>query len=324
MIFQIYGRAFKALMKQPIRLIGLSLFGILVTGLGSALFSIPPGLSVAISLLFSAALAQIFLRSYRGELCNTQDMFATFKGKDILKRTLGGMAWRELWLFIWALIPIAGIVFVIIKSYTYRLTPYILMNEEDVKPMDAIKVSKARTAGYRGKMFLADILPIILVYVVALILMLLVRIPYIGILFGIVLVLFFIAWIALGPLFLGLVQAAFYEEIMNPTIPLTAPVQNYAQPVYPAQQGFEQPVYPAQQQTPFTAPPVPVAPVVPAAPVTPAAPAAPAEPFAPAAPIAPEAPQAPAAPMFRFCTNCGTRYDASQTRICPNCGNKDE
>ena len=45
MIFKIYGRAFKALMKQPIRLIGLSLFGTrkFETSLvGGATFRTPP------------------------------------------------------------------------------------------------------------------------------------------------------------------------------------------------------------------------------------------------------------------------------------------
>lgn len=275
MIFKIYGRAFKALIKQPFRLIGLSLFGILLITLGCTLFSMPIGLGVAIALLFDAALAQIFLRSYRGETCTTKDVFAPFKDLSIFKRTLGGMAWRELWLLIWGIIPIVGWVFAIIRYYQYALTPYILLNEEDVKPMDVLEESRKRTKGYVGKMFLADLLLCGIILTTLLILVLFCRIPYIQYLFYLVLFLFVIACFALLPLFVGLVHAAFYEEIMNPTLPLEQPA-----PQQPYQQPYQQP---APQQY--------------------------------AAPAAPEA-----QPAFRFCTSCGTRFDANQARFCPNCG----
>lgn len=280
MVTQIYGRAFKALMKQPFRLIGLSLFGTLLICLATILFGAPLGIGLAISLLFDAALAQIFLRSYRGETCNTKDMFAPFKSFDSIKRTLGGMAWRELWIFIWSLIPIAGFVFAIIRGYQYALTPYILMNEENVKAMDAIDISKQRTKGYCGKMFWADILVFLLFFGAFLVLGLLSMIPYVGALFTFVLFVLYIAFVVFYPLFIGLVHAAFYEEIMNPSIPLQQPVPQ--QPVQP----YQQPVQPYQQPAPQA-----------------------------------WAPPAPAVePAFRFCTNCGTRYDTNQTRICPSCG----
>lgn len=248
MVIQIYQRAFQALMKQPIRLIGLSLFGSLLIFLGSVLFGVVLGVSIAIQLLLSAALAQIFLRSYRGEICNTQDMFVTFKEKGLLKRVLGGMAWRELWLFIWCLIPVVGLVFYIIKGYQYALTPYILMNEQNVEAMDAIQASKARTQGYRGKMFAADILVYVLLFVVFLILGLLSRIPYIGVLFAIVMFLLMLCVAALFPLFMGLVHAAFYEEINAPSIPLNTPAFSF-QPETPA---APQPEAPAAPEAPRT------------------------------------------------------------------------
>ena len=60
--------------------------------------------------------------------------------------------------FLWSLIPVVGIVFGVIRAYEYRFTPYILMTRDDVKPTEAIKVSKAETMGYKGKMFGADML----------------------------------------------------------------------------------------------------------------------------------------------------------------------
>ena len=318
MIFQIYARAVQALKNQPLRILGLSLFGCLLIGLGSSLFGLIVGVAMAIALLFNAALNQVYLRSYRGEQCTTQDMFVTFKDKALLKRVLGGMAWRELWVFIWGLIPIVGPIFAIMKTYSWRLTPYILMNEPDVKPMDAIKVSEERTRGYRGKMFWADVLIFLIFYVVMAIVLIFCRIPYIQYLFFVVALVVVVVFAAMVPLFLGLVQAAFYDEINNPSIPLTAPAA--------PQQGFQQPAYPQQPQQTWTnpaapaAPVVPVAPVVPTAPASPFEPAAPAAPFEPIAPPAPEAPAVPAEPLFRFCTNCGTRFDRNQTNVCPNCG----
>ena len=33
---------------------------------------------------------------------------------------------------------------------------------------------------------------------------------------------------------------------------------------------------------------------------------------------------APAEPVYRFCTGCGTRYDANATSVCPNCGKNND
>ncbi len=49
-------------------------------------------------------------------------------------------------------------MFAAIRAYEYRFVPYILMTRDDVKPTDAIKISKQETMGYKGKMFGADIL----------------------------------------------------------------------------------------------------------------------------------------------------------------------
>ena len=85
----------------------------------------------------------MYLHGYRGEEIYSAQLLEIYEKKDdTWKRVVIGMLWRDLWVFIWALIPIAGIVFAIIKSYQYRLTPYILAQEPEVKPTDAIKLSK--------------------------------------------------------------------------------------------------------------------------------------------------------------------------------------
>ena len=55
---------------------------------------------------------------------------------------VGGMAWMSLWIFLWSLIPVVGIVFGVIRMYEYRFVPYILMTRDDVKPTDALRVSR--------------------------------------------------------------------------------------------------------------------------------------------------------------------------------------
>ena len=68
----------------------------------------------------------------------------------------------QIFLVLWkyaVLILIVGIIFATIRIYEYRLTPYILMLEPDVKPTEAIKLSKERTKGWKGKMSAPNILP---------------------------------------------------------------------------------------------------------------------------------------------------------------------
>ena len=218
MLFKVLGKAFAKLMEKPIRLWGISLLYGLLSVVASCLcgFAIP-GLGIAVGLLLSTSMTMVYLHGYRGEKVMAVHLFDCFKDWATIKRVLCGMAWMTLWIFLWALIPIVGIVFAIIRTYEYRFTPYILVHEPDVAITDAIKVSKERTKGYKGKMFWGDVLPGVFIGVAALLLALLAQIPYAGILFSIILVLVYIATFLFLPLYQGLVRAAFYEEITNPT-----------------------------------------------------------------------------------------------------------
>jgi len=218
MIKTIYLRSLSVLSRKPFRLWGISLLAILLDLLAYSLFGVVIGIAVAIVLLIDTSMTMIYLSGYRGEEVHVEQLFDCFRDWNTMKRVLCGMAWRELWIFIWALIPIVGPVFAIIRSYEYRLTPYILVTEPDVAPTQAIKISKERTNGWKSKMFWADILVVLIVFAASAILSLLSAIPYIGFLFAIILFLGTICVAVLEPLFLGLVQAAFYEEITNPTV----------------------------------------------------------------------------------------------------------
>lgn len=213
MIKTVYKKSFAVLMKKPFKLWGISLLSILLGAIAGVAFGVLPVLSIPVGILLDVAMTMIFLRGYCGEESETTDLFMCFKDWATIKRVLCGMLWMYLWIFIWGLIPIAGPVFAIIRAYEYRFTPYILMTEPEVSPTEAIKLSKQRTEGWKGKMFLADILIPVIIFAATLVLSLLAAIPYVGVLFGIVEVIFFIAVAAFKPLFAGLVQAACFEEV---------------------------------------------------------------------------------------------------------------
>lgn len=221
MIMIIYKRALAVLMKKPFRLWGISLLSgflsIVLTGLCGAAI---PALGLAVSLLLSTSMLMVYLHGYRGEEVKAVQLFDCFKDWNTIKRVVLGLAWTNLWIFLWALIPIAGPVFAIIRSYEYRLTPYILITEPDVPLTEAMKVSAKRTNGYKLKMWGAEVLFGLMCFGAFLVLGLLSMIPYLGVLFGLIAFILAVAVAMLSGLFLGLVKAAFYEEISNPTIPL--------------------------------------------------------------------------------------------------------
>ena len=215
MIKKIYGRALTVLSRKPLKLWGLSLLSVFLILVAECAFGLIPVVGVAIGLLLEVGLTMVFLRGYLGEELHTVQLFDCFKDWKTIKRVLCGMGYMYLWIFLWALIPVVGFVFAIIRAYEYRLTPYILMMEPDVPITEAYKVSKQRTEGFKAKMFWADILWILIVWAAVIVLALLGMIPYIGWIFYIVLFLVYIAVCLFGTLFAGLIGAAFYVEIQR-------------------------------------------------------------------------------------------------------------
>ena len=319
MVTSIYKKAFAVLRQKPVTLWGISLLCGLLELLAFIGFGAVPVGAFIVAWALEAGMAMIYLNSYRtGLKPKSTYLFAAFK-KDRFWRVVGGLAWMELWIFLWALIPIVGIVFAVIRAYEYRFTPYILMTRDDVKATDAIKLSKQETMGYKGKMFWADMLIVLLYLAAALVLLILSLIPFIGVLFRVVNTLLSIAFSLFAPLFLGIVQAAFYVETKSAP---AAPAQP-TPPTIPAPVAPVAPTAPAAPEAPVTEAPAEEAP----APVEEApAPAeeAPAEApteTAPAETPAEEAPAevAPEAPRARFCPTCGHEF-APADRFCQSCG----
>lgn len=213
MILNIYKKAATVLLKKPILLWGLSLLSSILTGLASVACGMVPALAIVVTLLLNTSMTMVYLHGYRGEKVKSSMLFECFKDWATIKRVSCGLGWMILWLIVWSMVPFVGPIIAIVKLYGWRLTPYILVYEPNVPIMDAIKVSAKRTKGYKAKMLGADLLVYGILIVAYLILGLLAAIPFIGMLFGMVLVILSIVVALLLNLFMGLVQAAFYEEI---------------------------------------------------------------------------------------------------------------
>ena len=154
----------------------------------------------------------IYLEGIYGAEPETEQLFRGFSKGSFL-RYAAGMGWMCLWVLIWSLIPVAGIVFGVIKAYSYRFVPYIMLSDPEVNAFEALKRSKEMTMGYKAKMFGADAIVAAAVLVLVLVLVLLSNIDYIGVLFAIVLLAVYLAAIAFLPIFFGFVRACFYDEV---------------------------------------------------------------------------------------------------------------
>ena len=262
------------LQTKPWRLWGVSLLAGLLTWLGGIGFVGVPAVAFCLDLALTGSLALLFLEAYRGNAVESRDLFTPFR-REQLPHLVGGMAWMSLWVFLWFLIPVAGLVLGPMKLYAYRFTPYILLTRPDVKATEAIQVSARETQGYRGKMFLVDLLIYGALILAALLLTGLAQIPWMGPLFYTLLVVVVLLAVFLIPLFTGLIRAGFYDEV---------------------QHCLEDPSY----STRF-APPTPPA-------YTP--PAAGQQPPQPGTQYCPICGQ-PAPKAARFCNNCGTKQDGS-------------
>lgn len=209
MFLNSYKKALSVLAKKPFVLWGLSLMSGLLSILTGLFFGLIPALGIAVGYLLTCGMAKVYLDGLEGKAVYSDQLFAGF-GKHCF-RIAGGMAWKDLWILIWTLVPIVGPIIAIVKSYSYRFVPYILINRPDVKATEALRMSKEQTKGLKGEMFLADLCFGGGVFVVVLILALFSMIPILGLLFAMVLFILAILLLAFSSIFTGLYQAYFYE-----------------------------------------------------------------------------------------------------------------
>lgn len=206
----IYARVGEVLRARPLKLWGMSLLNLLLVFLSCALAAIP---IIALPIVFAlyVGMEAIYLEGIYGAEPTSKQLFKGFS-KSSFMRFVGGMGWMCLWVFIWSLIPIAGVVFGVIKAYSYRFVPYIMLSDPEVDAFEALNRSKEMSYGLKARMFAADALVIAALLVAVTVLVLLSNIDFIGFIFAIVLFVLYIAAIAFLPLFFGLVRACFYDE----------------------------------------------------------------------------------------------------------------
>ncbi len=212
MVRSIYSRTLNILSKLPFKLWGLSLLSGVLSVIVT-IFGVLPIITVPVIAVLNAGMVAVYFAAYNGQDVSSEQLLGGFKD---FKHIAVGMCWRTLWIFLWALIPVAGIFIAIYKSYQYAFTPYILNEEKEVGALDALKKSKQDTQGYKLQMFIAVALPVAAFFIVSLVLSLLGMIPYVGVFFTVVSTIISLAYSLISPLFFGLVQAGFYEYARKP------------------------------------------------------------------------------------------------------------
>ena len=92
--------------------------------------------------------AYFCLQVYRGEIGDVMEIFTV--GFRDYGKSLVGILWMYLFTFLWSLLfIIPGIV----KAIAYSMTPYILVDREDVSAKDALKISMEMTYGHKAEIF---------------------------------------------------------------------------------------------------------------------------------------------------------------------------
>ena len=218
-MFRSLGLTLKTLMKKPVQLWGLSLLGVILQSLSNVLCAVPPILGMGVSSTLSAGMENVFLDAYHQKDINSKQIFSGFSSGKSFLRIAGGMLWRTLWLFLWALfalIPIVGWVIapimLVVKGISYSFTPYLLLRKKDISPLDALKRSMEMTKGYRGKIFLTYLICYAALLVIGLLLFLIAKLGTFAVvlsgLIGLVIGIF-------CPLFFGVLRAAMFTEVVR-------------------------------------------------------------------------------------------------------------
>lgn len=190
--------------------VGASLFALLISALGGALFGVVWGVVLAISYAVLAAECSFFLRSVKGEKLGSVDMFRTVKDVKTFKRVFFALGWKDLWILIWFLIPVAGIVFAAIRFYEYLLVPYLIFEREDLSPTQLKDESKKLIYGNKKAIFLTDLCLTLVAILGGAILFLLALIPYAGYVFGVILILYALSVVVFYPPLIKIIHAKFY------------------------------------------------------------------------------------------------------------------
>ena len=115
--------------------------------------------AAVIGILYSVLVANVvkvgargwFLRYWRGELPSVGELFASFR---IYAPSVTTMLLKDIYTFLWSLL---FIVPGIIKSYSYAMTPYLMLDNPNMDSEDCIHRSREMMHGYKWKLFCMDL-----------------------------------------------------------------------------------------------------------------------------------------------------------------------
>ncbi len=148
-------KQFKTLAKQILannywRIVGVMALYVLITTSASSII----GPAVYFLYPLYHGLICLIAAFSDGNTPSVGDMFTEgFDGKYYLRR-VGGMAWMDLFIFLWSLLfGIPGIV----KSYSYAMTPYILAKYPEIPAKEALKLSMKIMHGRKAELFVLQL-----------------------------------------------------------------------------------------------------------------------------------------------------------------------
>ncbi len=103
----------------------------------------------------SLGLATFYLTIARTGKANIKHLFNAFNGNiaNVFVMNISS----ALFLTFWSLIPIVGPIFAIIKSYSYAMAPYILIENPEMHGCDAITASRKLMHGKKAKLFCLEL-----------------------------------------------------------------------------------------------------------------------------------------------------------------------
>lgn len=105
------------------------------------------GVTVFVSGILQIGCMGWFMRFARGE---SPSVGAVFSGFKMYGKSLGTLLLTYLYVFLWSLLFfIPGIV----KSYSYMMAPYLINDNPNLTPSQAIALSKKLTDGHKGDLF---------------------------------------------------------------------------------------------------------------------------------------------------------------------------
>lgn len=142
--------------EQAILGLAQAVFGMLASAFLSSLLILAINFIAAPILQYGVYYNSIRIyRGDRGGKIDLRDLFIGFRVN--FARNFGGYLWRALFLFLWGLIPFAGSIIAIIKSYAYCMTPFILLEHPEIDARQALKESIRMTDGHKWDLFVLDL-----------------------------------------------------------------------------------------------------------------------------------------------------------------------